>query len=69
MAEDERFVDLIDLAIDHYGVKQGQLSDALGISTAQVGRWRTGKNVPAVYGRAHVMAVIADLLEDELVEA
>lgn len=66
LADDKVFVNLIQLALRDYGVRQSALAQRLGASTAQVGRWRANKSAPPVYSRGMIIDTLADALEAEL---
>ena len=66
--EDEVFTNVVQLAIDDYGVGQGELAGILQTQTSTVGRWRQGASVPSVYARPGVLAAIASAVSQHIKE-
>ena len=64
--DDEIFTNVIQLAIDDYGVGQGELAGILQTQTSTVGRWRQGASVPSVYARPGVLAAIASAVSQHI---
>jgi hypothetical protein len=66
--EDEIFTNIIQLAIDDYGVGQGELAGIIQTQNSTVGRWRQGTSVPSVYARPGVLAAIASAVSQHIDE-
>jgi hypothetical protein len=66
--EDDVFADIVKLAIDDYGVGQGELSGILQTTTSTVGRWKQGSSVPSVYARSGVLAAIASAISQKIAD-
>ena len=66
--DDEVFTNIVQLAIDDYGVGQGELAGILQTQTSTVGRWRQGTSVPSVYARPGVLAAVASAISQHIKE-
>lgn len=64
--EDDVFNMLVQLAVDDYGVSQGELADVLHTQSSTVGRWKQGRAFPSVYSRPGILDGIAVLLSRQI---
>lgn len=60
--DDEVFEMVLQLAIDDYGVSQGELAEVLNTTTSTVGRWKQGRVAPSSYARAGILSAVASCL-------
>jgi helix-turn-helix protein len=61
--QDALFIELLDLAVHVYGVRQADLAKALSISRATVSRWLSGQSLPAAYVRPALISILADRVD------
>lgn len=62
-ADDTFFAELLELAVEAYGVHRPSLAEAINTDNSTVGRWISEKRGPYVVARPAIVATIADMVE------
>ena len=60
--DDTIFSHVVHLAMKIYGIQQARISEEIGVSTAQVGRWGKGRHLPTKHTRPSVLDAISNLV-------